>query len=127
VPAREARLTAQPCWGSAEASAAGASAGAGSRSVLLSRMYVCLVTSGASSTGISSCGPEGVVDAEVTASGHASTRSEASAACTLAVHTLGFEKGWIGSEGKDARFPRPLDPNFFYLICGLSQAGRVSD
>ena len=27
----------------------------------------------------------------------------------------------------DARFPRSLDPNLFYLICGLSQAGRVSD
>ena len=86
VPAREARLTAHPCRGSAEARAAGANAEAGSRSVLLSRTNVFRVTSGASSAGISSRGPEGGVVAVVvvvveaaTASGHASTRSEASA------------------------------------------------
>ena len=86
MPAREARLTAQPCRGSAEARAAGASAEAGSRSVLLSRTNVFRVTSGASSAGISSRGPEvGVIAVVVvveatTASGHSSTRSEASAA-----------------------------------------------
>ena len=82
MPAREARLTAQPCRGSAEASAAGAIAEVGSRSVLLSRTNVFRVTSGASSAGISSRGPEeGVlVVAATTASGHASTRSDASAA-----------------------------------------------
>jgi len=79
VPACEARLTAQPCCGSALASAAGAKAVVGSKSVLLSRMNVFRVTSGASSTGISSRGPDDV-DVDVTASGHASTRSEASAA-----------------------------------------------
>jgi hypothetical protein len=87
VPACEARLTAQPCCGSAAASAAGASvAGEGRRSVLLSRMNVCRFTSGASSMGISSRGSEGGVVAEVTASGHARTRSEASAAWTLWGH-----------------------------------------
>ena len=46
----------------------------------------------------------------------------------------GFEndgaEGDLQNEGRrelDARFPRSLDPNLFYLICGLSQAGRVSD
>jgi hypothetical protein len=75
VPACEARLTAQPCCGSA----AGANADVGSKSVLLSKINVFRVTSGASSTGISSRGPDGV-EVDVTASGHASTRSEASAA-----------------------------------------------
>lgn len=79
MPAREARLTAQPCCGRALASAAGANADVGSKSVLLSRMNVFRVTSGASSTGISSRGPDGV-DVDLTTSGHASTRSEASAA-----------------------------------------------
>jgi hypothetical protein len=79
VPACEARLTAQPCCGSALASAAGAEADVGSRSVLLSRMNVSRVTSGASSIGTSSRGPEDV-GVDVTASGHASTRSETSAA-----------------------------------------------
>ena len=78
MPACEARLTAQPCCGSALASAVGAKAVVGSRSVLLSSMNVFRVTSGASSTGISSRGADGV-DVDVTASGHASTRSEASA------------------------------------------------
>lgn len=82
MPACEARLTAQPCCGSALASAAGANADVGSKSVLLSRMNVFRVTSGASSTGISSRGPDGV-DVDVAASGQASTRSEASAALTL--------------------------------------------
>jgi len=79
MPACEARLTAQPCCRSALESAAGANADVGSKSVLLSRMNVFRVTSGASSTGISSRGPDGV-GVDVTMSGHASTRSEASAA-----------------------------------------------
>jgi hypothetical protein len=79
MPACEARLTAQPCCGCALASAAGANADVGSKSVLLSRMNVFRVTSGASSTGISSRGPGGV-DVDATASGHARTRSETSAA-----------------------------------------------
>lgn len=79
MPACEARLTAQPCCGSALASAAGANAEVGSKSVLLSKMNVSRVMSEAISTGISSCGPDGV-DVDVTASGHASTKSEASAA-----------------------------------------------
>jgi hypothetical protein len=77
VPVCEARLTAQqPRCGSAVS----ADVVVGSRSVLLSRMNVCGVTSGASSAGISSRGPGGVVE---TASGNESTRSEASAASTL--------------------------------------------
>lgn len=80
MPACEARLTAQLCCGSAPVSAgAGARAEVGSRSVLLSRMNVFWVTSGASSGGMSSRGPDKGVSKE-TASGHASTRSEASAA-----------------------------------------------
>jgi len=79
VPACEARLTAQVRCGSALVSAvAGTSADVGSKSVLLSRMNVFCVRSGASSVGMSSRGPEGV--SKETASGHASTRSEASAA-----------------------------------------------
>ena len=27
----------------------------------------------------------------------------------------------------NARFSRPLDPDLFYLICGLSQPGRVGN
>lgn len=80
MPACEARLTAQPCCGRALASAAGAKADVGSKSVLLSRMNVFRVTSGASSTGISRREPDGVDVNDVTTSGHASTRSEASAA-----------------------------------------------
>jgi len=75
VPACEARLTAQVRCGSAVASTG---TDVGSKSVLLSRMNVFCVTSGASSAGMSSPGPEGVT--KETASGHASTRSEASAA-----------------------------------------------
>jgi len=83
VPACEARLAAQVlCCGSAllvsAVAVAGTGADVGSKSVLLSRMNVFCVTSGASSAGMSSRGPEGVT--KETASGHASTRSEASAA-----------------------------------------------
>jgi hypothetical protein len=82
VPACEARLTAQPYCGRVLISASGARwADVGSRSVLLSRMNVFEVTSGASSGGMSTRGPE-YVSKEI-ASGHASTRSEASAAWTL--------------------------------------------
>ena len=85
MPACEARLAAQVlcCCGSTLVVSAVALAGTsaddvGSKSVLLSRMNVFCVTSGASSVGMSSRGPEGVT--KESASGHASTRSEASAA-----------------------------------------------
>jgi hypothetical protein len=29
--------------------------------------------------------------------------------------------------GRNARFSGPLDPDLLHLVCGLSQAGRVSD
>ena len=78
VPVCEARLTAQqPRCGNAVSADVLV---VGSRSVLLSRMNVCGVTSGTSSAGISSRGPGGVAE---TASGNESTRSEASAASTL--------------------------------------------
>lgn len=36
------------------------------------------------------------------------------------------EQSW-GREKRNARFPRPLDPDLLYLVGSLSQAGRVSD
>jgi hypothetical protein len=78
VPYCEVRLTAQPCCGSALVSAVGTCTDVGSKSALLSRMNVFGVTRGARSGGMLSHGPENVP--QETASGHESTRSEASVA-----------------------------------------------